>query len=282
VTARPLLAVLLLVLLAGCAAAPDRPSVAAPTGPVAPTPADAPTAPWPVGVPAGTRLTASGAITVSTDRTVLTGLDVQGSVLVRARDVVIRRCRFTGSGQYYAVQLAEGASVLIEDSTIRGDYASAGISAGAWQGVRLDIHGVSHDGAKLGPGASLTDSWVHDFRPEPGAHADGLQSDRTAGDITVTHNVIDIGSAAAATNSAIILTPGTDGSAPGPVRIADNVLGGGGYTLYYDPAYSDTTVTDNTFRADARYGPLYPGPEPAVFTGNTRVGGGALTWPPAG
>jgi hypothetical protein len=51
-----------------------------------------------VGVPAGTTLTASGSITVTTPGTVIDGKDITGTVTVSADDVTIRDTRVTVNG----------------------------------------------------------------------------------------------------------------------------------------------------------------------------------------
>ncbi|WP_020662865.1 hypothetical protein [Amycolatopsis benzoatilytica] len=253
---------------AGCAA------TATPAGP----PPAAPT----VGAPSES-LRPSGSLTADQPGQVLDGLDVRGSVTVSAPNVVIERSRFTGTGaDYFAITTIGAGSVTIRNVSIRGDYLSAAIAFHNWTAERVDISGMTHDGVKLGNNVRLTDSWIHDFAPAPGAHADGAQSDHLAGSILVAGNVIDPGKAEEIT-SAIILSSSPDPTpaVAGPVVIRDNELGGGANTLYHNPDYPDVEITGNTFRRDYRYQPIYPGPRPKVFSGNHFPDGTAVPWPPA-
>lgn len=259
------------VLLASAACvATATPAVQTPAGPS-------------TGVPPSESLRPSGSFTASQAGQVLDGLDVSGGVTVSAPNVVIQRSRFTGTGaDYFAITTIGAGSVTIRDVSIRGNYLSAAIAFHNWSAERVDISGMTHDGVKLGNNVRLTDSWIHDFASEKGAHADGAQSDHLAGSILVAGNVIDPGQDDEIT-SAIILSSSPDPtpSVGGPVVIRDNVLGGGANTLYHNPDYPDVEITGNTFRRDYRYQPIYPGPPPKVFSGNHFPDGTAVPWPPA-
>jgi hypothetical protein len=56
------------------------------------------------GVPAGTSLTTSGSITVSTPGTVIDGKDVTGSITVNANNVTIKNSKIHTSGGYWAIK----------------------------------------------------------------------------------------------------------------------------------------------------------------------------------
>lgn len=249
-----------------------------PTSTASPTPSPTPTttapatkapAPAPApsrggyGVPAGTSLRDIGSMTVDQAGAVLDGLNVSGTITVTAANVTIKNSKFTGSGQNWAVR-TDGGSVHIEDSTFTGNYGDAAISYHNWTATRIDISGMTNDGAKVGNNVTLTDSWIHDFKPEGGAHGDGLQVVEDVGNIVIKNNKIDIGKLTGV-NAAIMLSPdiGPENPNAGPVTVDGNTLGGGGYTFYSvngrdGASLQNVAVTNNRFVRDALFGPIYP------------------------
>lgn len=206
------------------------------------------------GVPSGTTLTASGAITVTTAGTVLDSFDFSGKVTIKAANVTIKNSKIHG-GDYYGVQVVSG-SVTITDSEIYG-FTAAAIGFDNWSGYRLNIHSMGSDGLKLGSNTLLEDSYIHDFTTQAGAHADGAQMQAGETNITVRHNYIH---PQGGENSALFFAPDLGPSASGPVIVDKNLLGGGNYTLYivdgnngqyHESGYS---VTNNHFLRNAQYG----------------------------
>jgi len=238
------------------------------------------------GVPAGTVLRDSGSISIDQDGAVIDALNVRGTVTVNAQNVTIKRSRFTGSGEPWAVRTAGKGSVKIEDSTFAGNYSDAAISYHNWSATRIDISGMSNDGAKLGNNVSLTDSWIHDFKPETGAHGDGVQLVEDVGNIVIKNNKIDIGKLTGV-NAAIFLSPdiGPEVPSAGAITVDGNTLGGGGYTLYSvngrdGATLQSVSITNNTFVKDAIYGPVYASEFVAqTVSGNVYQDGAAITFP---
>jgi hypothetical protein len=209
------------------------------------------------GVPAGTSLRASGSLTVTTPGAVLDGLDVNGTITVAAANVTIKRSRFRGSGQSFAVRVQSG-NVRVEDCDVSGNYTEAAIGYDNWTMVRCNLHHLPDDGVKLGSNVLLQDSYLHDWSTGPGAHADGGQIQNGVRNTVVRHNTIDI----VGGNAALFIAPDLGPSSPGPVRIENNLLGGGGYTVfcvdgnngrYY---ISDIAFTGNRFKRNATWGPV--------------------------
>lgn len=226
------------------------------------------------GVPSGTDLTPSGPLTVTENGAVLDSLEISGRVLIDAEDVTIRRSEIRGSGSGFGVRVVSG-SVTIEDSEIHGfEY---GIVFGGYTARRVDIHSMSVDGVLLGSGSTVEDSYIHDFTPAPGAHADGAQlQDAGAHDVIVRGNTIDLASPEVHSgyggNSAIILKPDLGELGPGGVVVEDNYLNGGNYTLYltHDSQgreLADVTIQGNRFGRVHRYGPRSVD-TPCIWTGN--------------
>ena len=208
------------------------------------------------GVPTDTVLTPSGGFTVTTAGAVIDAKDISGTVNIAAPNVTIRRSRFTGGNEWYAIYIQSG-NVRVEDSEFRGGYHTAAIAFDNWVGVRLNVHDLPDDGFKLGNNATLQDSYLHDFTPESGAHADGIQMQDGVTNSTIVHNNINI-----AGNAAIFLCPSLGPTTNGPVLVDGNLLGGGNYTLYnVDGDHGhyhvhNITIRNNRWLRNARYGPV--------------------------
>jgi hypothetical protein len=196
-------------------------------------------------------------MTVSQPGRVLSDLAVSGTITVDAPDVVIRRSRFTGHGELFAVVVRSG-SVHVDQCEISGDYSVAAVGTDDWTVSRCDVHGLPGDGFKLGNHVTLESSWLHDWAAAAGSHADGAQLEAGVVDVTVRNNVIEV-----AGNSALFIAPDLGPDSPGPVRVEGNVLGGGNYTVYVVDgdrgrySLSGVSVRDNRFRRTAHFGPAY-------------------------
>lgn len=257
---------------------PDPTPTPPPTPDPTPTPPPAATRPgpdgpgFPVGVPAGTVLTPSGPLVVTVPNTVIEGRDIAGSVVIQAPGVVIRRSRIHGSG-YYGVQVLSG-DVTITDCDISG--FENGIAFNNWTATRVDIHGVTGDGVKLGSNVTLQDSWIHGLTPGAGAHADGGQMQNGVRNLVVRRNSID----AQGGNAALFICPDLGPSTEGPVAITGNYLDGGGYTLFCVDGNNgqyfvgNIAITGNTFGAHHGFG-THRINVPVTWTGNTVAATGA-------
>ncbi|BDO41361.1 hypothetical protein CELD12_08510 [Cellulomonas sp. NTE-D12] len=225
------------------------------------------------GVPAGTVLTPSGSIHATTAGQVISNLDITGGVTVDAPNVVIKNSRIHGSGSGDGVRVLSG-SVTVQDSEIYGFENAIGYDH--WTGLRLNIHGDTGDGVKLGSSTTLQDSWIHDLTPAAGAHSDGGQMQSGVTNLVVRHNTIDMTSTNGA-NSALFLAPDLGPSTAGPVLVENNYLAGGGFTLYVVDGANGTyyvgniTVRNNVF-GDSGYGPDNVN-VPVTWSGNTLVNG---------
>ncbi len=228
--------------------------------------------PGSTGVPAGIALCPGGPVTVTQPGAVLDGWDIHGGIVVDAPGVVIRRSRITGDGVTpYGVRTTPAGSVRVEDTTLAGDFPQAAIGDERWTAERIEITGATHDGARLGDGARLRNSSLHDFAPAAG---DALVVH--GGDVRVEDNRVEPG--AVAGSAVRVVTPTSPGDSP--VVIRGNVLGGGDYTVHEDPASDrglpvEVRITGNRFRPDAARGPLDVS-SAAVLADNTFVDGRPL------
>lgn len=220
------------------------------------------------GVPAGTLLTPSGSIEVTTDGAVIENLDVTGSITVLADNVTIRNVRIT-SNDYYPIRYFDNNNVglLVEDSEIIGlsGNVTSAIAFEHYTARRLNIHG-SADGLKADADVLIEDCWIHDLSNGPSEHNDGVQSAGGNGPVTIRHNDIS-----GASNAAV--QAGNGGSAATQdLTIQCNWLSGGGYTLNIrgtgQSGPANTRVIDNRFGRDAAYGPWTIDDPLAIVTGN--------------
>lgn len=207
------------------------------------------------GVPAGTRLTPSGPITVTTPGTVISALDVTGTITVQANDVTIENTRVTaanpsGSAVFIAPKVS---GTVVRDSTLQGADAGRrsiqyGILNAGWppnastQATRLRI--VRCSNCYAGPG-TLRDSYVDVSAVVPGAHYEPIYYGGGAGPLTVDHNTL----LNPQPQTAIVFA-GTDYGPQQGLTITNNLMAGGGWMVYggsANRATRDITVTGNRF-----------------------------------
>jgi hypothetical protein len=202
-------------------------------------------------VPAGTSLTASGSITVTTDGAVIDAKLVTGCINVQANNVTIKRTRVLGGGCYEPIHVASGKNLQVFDTEIDGQRSpqcGEAIGYGDYSITRVNAHGCS-DGPRLagtGP-INIVDSWIHDLSNLPGDHGDGIQAyGLDGGTVTVRHNTIVGG-----TNAAFFTADG----ATGDMFIDNNLMSGGGFTMrVYD---NKVRVTNNLIVKNSyQYGPV--------------------------
>lgn len=237
---------------------------------------------WPgpatTGVPAGTHLSRSGPITVTQPGAVVRDRDIVGCVVVQAPDVVIERSRIRGS----CLNLVENDStgLTVRDSELIGDEQQANgqaIGFGNYQALSLNIHGTT-DGLRANGRVVVRNTWVHDLQACAACHNDGVQISQGS-DVVLRHNRIE--NPLDETSAVLVKADQGDIS---DIHIEDNILDGGGYTVYVVPAryaIRDVTVLRNAFgRTYHPRGGLY-GPADVTteiaWSGNTWLGAsGAL------
>jgi hypothetical protein len=266
VRGRLVLVLLVLVLgLGGVLAAREGAAQVAPSGAAVPAasvaPGPCPTVGPPttpergsVGLPPGLRLcpqhaTGGGPVTVDVPGAVLDGWDVTGGIVVTAPGVVVQRSRITGDGSTdHGVATAGAGSVRVQDSTLTGRFRAAALGGDRWTAERVEVVGVTGDGAHAGAGSRLLASVLRGFAP--GADVDGVEV--RAGDVRIEDSTVRMGGDHRSAVHLAAVEPGD-----GPVLLRRNVLGGGGHTVVQpgpDPA--GTELLANRFARDARDGPL--------------------------
>ena len=174
-----------------------------------------------VGVPAGTNLTPSGSITVSTAGTVINGLNITGTVTVKANNVTIQNSKITcncGTGNV-AVSASGVSGLTIKNSEISGGNVFDG---------RATLSGVymhNCDNCDL-YGTSISDSYLIDDQTNSGSHYEPYYG---SGDvIDIEHSVL----LNPHSQTAAVFMNGGGSACSNHLTVNNNLLGGGGYTIY--------------------------------------------------
>ena len=161
------------------------------------------------------------------------GLDISGTVTVTATNVTIKNSRISNVG-FFGVDI-EGGSVTLQNVEIDcGGTGTKGILNGGFTAIRVNIHNCD-DGVFADRDFTIRDSYIHDLATSPIAHNDGIQS-VDAINITIVHNRIY-----GVDTSAINLNGNSGGPLAQNALVKDNLLAGGGWTLYC-PADASTNV----------------------------------------
>lgn len=213
---------LLLLLVGGCARTP------VPT----PTPNSEFPGATTTGVPAGVNLQAyTGPARITTEGTVIDGALITEPLVITAgaHNVTIRNS-VVRAQSFFLVLNDEGATNLrIIDSELDGLGFADNDSAVAGRNytlTRVNIHGTS-DGVKLGSNVTIQESYIHDLAIFPGSHNDGIQS-LGSDNVVIRRNTVIVPQGA---TSAIMLST-ESASSMRDIKIDNNLLGGGTYTVY--------------------------------------------------
>ena len=196
------------------------------------------------GVPAGTHLTVyNGDLNITTAGTVISGLDIHGSVNIAAPNVVLKNSIVRGGALpnhgHCIVEdnkTSNGLNFLIEDTELAPtnvNYYQNDICGGNFTALRINSHSGVDTMDIAGSNVTVKDSWLHDtshfaYSPEHtnGTHNDGIEI-TVGSNINISHNVIRGGG-----NSAIQITQ--DQGVTTGLTIANNWFDGGTCSLLID------------------------------------------------
>jgi hypothetical protein len=244
------------------------PATVAPTKPpVATTPSGTPKVRPQAGTPAGTVLKKQEGSIITKDGTVIDGADINGTITIDAKNVVIRRSKVNGDGM--AGIYVRNGSLTLEDTTITGFEAS--VAGDNYTATRVEVTKGFSDGFKIGDNVIIQDSWCHDMTPAAGAHADCGQVQSGVKNATIRRNWFDVGNKDG--NAALFMAPDLGPSSPGPLLVENNVLGGGNFTLQCVDGNNGQyfiggiTIRNNEFLRNNSYGAMRIN-VPATVTGN--------------
>jgi hypothetical protein len=211
------------------------------------------------GVPAGRTLTVHrGDLTVTTPGAVVDGLDVYGTIVVKADNVVIKNTRVRGRAATYTtplIHMKDGRrNLVVQDSELVPDTRSPylyGIIGWNFTLTRVEIQRVVDGVHVIGPNVTVRSSWIHNLThyakdPNQGggpSHDDGVQI-QAGSNIHIVGNTIEGG-----WNAAIQVTQ--DRGDTGNLEITGNYLDHGLCSVNIAEKASGplhgVTVSGNTF-----------------------------------
>jgi hypothetical protein len=196
-----------------------------------------------VGVPAGTKLAPSGPITIATPGAVLKDLDVTGEIDVNANNVTIKNTKVTVTGDGCGTVNACGNSAIHVlcacTVTISHVELTTGSSTTVQHAIRNSYGGfiaVDHvyqhggtDALCLCGNARITDSYSSIHLAISGDHLENVYIDGNSDDIehnTFINNQPQTANIFGNTNN------GAGGACSNRLTVKNNLLAGGGYTIY--------------------------------------------------
>lgn len=214
---------------------------------VSSTQAGSPSTGWPdassTGVPAGTSLTiVNSDVNITVAGTIYENRDVRGCITVNAPNVIIRKSKVSCPGGAIS---SLSTNLLVEDVTIecQSKVQTAAIGADNYTARRVNVSKCENL-LWAGDNVTIEDSYLHDpipYDPETDPHVDGIQM-YFGSNVTMRHNRIYAGNKSNVANSAIITQYASN------VTIDNNLLAGGGYTVYCNDKGSGVLrVTNNHF-----------------------------------
>ncbi len=223
------------------------------------------------GVKAGVTLKSSGSITVNTPGTVISGLDIKGMLIINAPNVTVENCRITADG-WAVVKIKDGVSgTIIRDCEINGTGSNNDGQQGIWGSgtfLRNDIFNVEN-GITLDGGAPtvIQDNYIHNLKASGSPHYDGIQMDGGISNVVISHNTIFNSWGAA---GAIMMD--NDFGPISNIKIENNHLAGGSFTIYADGKFSSSdsisgVVISGNYIDEGQYGYILPATRP-VWTNN--------------
>ncbi|RYG87095.1 MAG: hypothetical protein EON59_08375 [Alphaproteobacteria bacterium] len=232
---------------------------------------------WPdstnTGVPDGVTLLPSGSIVVTKPGTVISGLNITGTVYINADNVTLQNCKITAAA-FSVVHITEGSTgVVVKDCEINGVGTNNDGSCGIFGGgtfLRNNIYNVENGIALSGTqGNVIEDNYIHSLKASGAPHYDGIQIDGGQTDTIVRGNTVinDHGQTAAVMIDNYF----------GPIKnilVTDNLLVGGGYTIYSDGQFGGGSMTGiqitNNHVGGGGYGDLNANSTSPVYTGNVK------------
>ena len=231
-----------------------------------------------VGVPSGTTLTPSGSITVTTAGAVVDGKDVTGDITVSANNVTIKNTRVTKTSGGCGASTC-GNSVIrvtgpytvtishVELTTANNTTVEHGIRNALGGTINVDhVYGTADIDALCWCGnANLSDNYSFIHLAIADDHLENLYLDGHT--LTANHNTF-LNNHPQTANIFGNVNNGFGGACSNHLTITNNLLAGGGWSIYpcgnaSSQGTSTTTITGNRF---ARCG------------GGVEVQGGGGTW----
>jgi hypothetical protein len=203
----------------------------------------------PAGVPAGTNLTTqNGDMTINSAGTIIENKLINGCVFVNAANVIIRNSKILCSGPGAINNNSTGLLVVDSEISCNGTLGSAALGWRNFTARRINAYACENI-IWAENNVVIEDSYIHDpidYDPVTDPHTDTVQIPRGATDITIRNNTIygNYVNQDSFGNSAITVGGGTSN-----ILITENLLAGGGYTVYCNQPGpgNNFRITNNRF-----------------------------------
>jgi hypothetical protein len=217
------------------------------------------------GVSAGAPLrTVSGGVRITQDGTVFENAIV-GSIDIEADNVTIRNVRVTGTGEGWGIGMRATKNTTIENVEILPDGPRLLVGIKDVTGTSSGTHIRKTEIARTTTGIQvheglIEDNYIHDMGFKQGDHLNGTTSNGSTVPMTIRHNTIfnQYGQ-----TDAVSLFQ--DFGPEGNRTITDNLLAGGGYTIYaggqgptptFNIKITNNRISRIFFPNGGSYGPL--------------------------
>ncbi len=214
-----------------------------------------------------------GNLVLDKSGTTVSNLDIRGTVTIKAPNVTLKNSRVT-SPSFYTINITgPGDGVTIQDCTIdgtgTGNEGSIAIN-GPGTFLRNNIFNVEN-GFAAGSDTLIQDNYVHDLLASGAPHYDGIQIDGGQHNVVIRHNTI-INSH----NQTSAVMIDNWAGAVSNVVVDNNILVGGGYTIYVDAQFNSSPITGvvitNNRMGSGGFGIVNFNRTRPVYTGNTNDG----------
>lgn len=184
---------------------------------------------------------AQGNLNTTSDNQVIEDMEIEGCIVVDETNVTIDNVFVHGDCAFYIEVTASGASATISNTEVKCDGSGTGI--GNNENTTLVIT-TSHihrcdNGLNFVENASVSDSIIEAYESTEEQHGDLIQG-WAGSNVVIDHNLLI---AYNPMNAAITAPNDAEDWA-----ITDNLLGGGGYTIFCPPGTPvDWVITGNRF-----------------------------------
>ncbi len=211
----------------------------------------------------------TGPVNITRDGTVINGVALNGCLYIPANNVTIENSKITTGSNCFTALNVPGLGLTVKDTEIDGGNRESGGSGQETYGIfanigtvtRVNLHGMTEplNGCH---NATVTDSYVHDLFVSSTSHNEDLYCGGTSGGfLTVRHNYL-----ANQNNQTGTITLFGDFAPVTNVTIDDNLLNGGGWTLYgghdsgkkYGTHDASIHITNNRFMRTPEAGAYWP------------------------
>ncbi len=220
-----------------------------------------------------------GNMVISTDGAVVENLDIKGMISIRGRGVILRNCRIV-SPNFYIVD-CRAPDIIVEHCTIDGvGFGNEGSIAinGSGSFLYNNIFNVEN-AFGVGSNTIIKHNYIHDLKASGSPHYDGIQMDGGQSNVWIEHNTIindhDQTSAIMIDNWA---------GAIDNVVVTDNLLVGGGYTIYVDGQFNNYPITNvsitNNHMGTGGFGITNFNKTNPIYTGNVNDGWDLIRFTP--